>query len=136
MESTCDEGQDLGRLLIEPLGIVDDTQDRDFSSRMSEQGQGGEANQEAIGRSTGDQSERRTEGITLRFWKAPKIRQRRNQQLVEGRETELDLRLDPREPSDLEAGSARGNVFKQGGLADAGLTPDDKRSAHPPPNGT
>ena len=131
-----DEGEDLSRLLIQPLGVVDDAQNRMLFRRMREQGQRGEPDQKTVRRVAGDQSERRSEGVTLRLRKIPKVRKERNEQLVEGGEAELDLRLDPHLPNDPEVRGCGGHVLEQSGLADAGLAPDDERLAHAAPNGS
>lgn len=130
-----DEGEDLGRLLVEPLSVVDDAQDELPFGRLREHGQRGQADQESVGRVAGEQPERRSQGVALRLRQALQVRQERNEQLVQGGEAELDLRLDPHLPDDPEVRGRGGHVPEQRGLADAGLAPDDERLAHAAPNG-
>ena len=57
------------------------------------------------------------------------LAQRREQQLVQAREGELRLRLDPDSAQYPKAPGVVGRVLEQGGLADPRVAPQDQRPA-------
>ena len=65
-QAPCDEPEDLGRRPVEPLRVVDQTQERPFAGGFAEEAEHGQADQEAIRRLARPQAERRGERVALR----------------------------------------------------------------------
>ena len=134
-EPARDEGERLHRGAIEPLRVVHDAEQGPLLRDAAEQGQHGEADQEAIGRVAAAQPERRAEGVALRIRQALEAVQPRRAELVQAGERELHLGLDARSPPDAAARGPRQQVLQQRRLADAGLAPDQQHPAVAGANG-
>jgi hypothetical protein len=98
-----DEAEDLTRGGIEPLGVIDETQQRPLRGDLGQQAERGEGDQEAVGGSTGSQAQRDTEGGLLRLGKRAEPAEHRSAELMQSRERQLHLGLDPGDPGDPKA---------------------------------
>ncbi len=114
------ESQNLRRRLIEPLRVIDHTQQRPV---LGQQAQHRQPHQEPVRRGTLAQPERHPERGLLRLGQPDRPRQERGAQLVQARERELCLGLHPGRVVNPESHRHRGlpHVLQESGLADAGL---------------
>jgi hypothetical protein len=80
--------------MVQPLRIVDDTKKRPLLSDLRQQVQRGEADQEAIRRVSGPESERDAEGIALGAWQMIHMIEHRRTELLQGGISKLHLGLD------------------------------------------
>ena len=133
-EPPRDERERLGRLAVEPVGIVDDTEHRALVGRHRQQAQDGEADQEPVGRSSVRQSERRPRRVALRIRQRVQAVEQRRTQLVERGERELHLGLDAGGADHLASHGRVHQVLEQRALADAGITTHHEHAALPGSN--
>ena len=120
-EAPGDEAQRVRRLLIEPLQVVDEHEQRSRAGVLAEQGERREADQEAIGAVARPQPERRLHGRDLYLGQDLELREDRSQQLLEAGEGQRRLRRRARRAQQPEAVRPLGRVVEQGRLAGAGL---------------
>ena len=117
-ESTGDEEDDLRGGVVEPLRIVDDTQERLPVVRdLGKQRQRGQPNQETVGRLARQQAKDCPERITLRGRQLIGVIQHRRAELVQSAVRELHLRLHPDRGRDPPACGALGDEVQQCALA-------------------
>ena len=121
-----DEAQDLGRGGIEPLGVIDDAQQRPLGGNLGQQAERGQGDQEAVGSGTGGQAQRDAQSGLLWLWKSIEPVEHRRAELVQRREGQLHLGLDAGDPRDTEARRLPGAMVQEGRLADARLAADDQ----------
>ena len=115
------ESQDLARRLVEPLGIVDEADQRAFRGDLGEQAEHGEADDEPV-RSVSDlQPERDAQRLLLRLRQRIEVAEHRPAELVHRRERHLQLGLDADDLRDPTAGRLASAVLHQRGLADPRL---------------
>ncbi len=120
-EATGREGEHLGRRPIEPLGVVDEADEGSIVRHLGQQPQEGQTDEEAIGRRTCPEAERRVEGIALGTGQPDQTVQHRCAELVQPGEGQLHLGFDPSGPCDPAPGRPPFEVVEQHGLADARL---------------
>lgn len=118
--------QRLSRTRIEPLGIVDHTDQRLAGCRLGQQAQYGQAQLEAVGRRSRPQPECRSQGVVLRSGQVLQCGQERRTDLVQHSEGQLRLRLHTGGPHHAEADRGRSHVVEQRGLADTRLAENHK----------
>ena len=128
-ETAADEPENLGRGLVEPLGVLDDADQRLLLCNLGHQRQGGQPHQEPVRGRTFAQPEDRGQRVALRDGQAVKVLQHRRTQLMEAGVREFHLRLHAPGPRDLPAVDPVGEVAQQGALAHARLAAEDDDSA-------
>ena len=130
-QPASDESERQGRRPVEPLGVVDDAEQRPLLRHLGHEPEHGEPDQEAVRRRPGGHAEHGPERVAL--WGRQPLHpvEHRRAQLVQARERELHLRLHPDGPGDRQAGGCPGQVIEQRGLADPRLAAHDQRPADP-----
>ena len=110
------------RRLVQPLRVINNSQQRALLGRLGQQAEDRQSNQERTRRRVGgtpSQSKRDAKRLVLRLREAPHKLKERGAQLLNRRERELHLRLDPGRPRDPKPPPSLDRVLKQRGLADA-----------------
>jgi hypothetical protein len=125
-ESPCHEGKRLRRLPVQPLTIVDDTDERSLLRGVGEQGQDGQADQEPIRSVSVSEAERGTQCVALRARQLGNPIQHRRAHLVQPRKREFHLGLDARCTRNVATLSLLDQVLEQGGLPDTCLAAQDE----------
>ena len=118
-----DEGQDVDRLPIDPLRVVDDAQQRTFARRVAEQCQRRQPDEEDVPAPVAAQPERRFQGLPLRFGQPVARRQEREEEAVQRGEPHPHLRLDAGDSEHDEIVGARDCFVEERRLPDAGFAP-------------
>ena len=131
VQAAGQERQGGGRLVIQPVRVVDQAEQRLGRGAGGQQPQRREPDQEAVGRRTVLQPEGQPERGALRRRKLTGRGQARPEQLVQGGEAELHLALNPADPGNLEVRGGGRQVVQQRGLADPRLAPENERAAQP-----
>ena len=90
---------------------------------MQRAAQQGQTHEEAVGRLSGTEPERRLEGLSLGSWQVLQTFEERLAELMDRGERELHLRLDPDCPQDPALLAPARYVLEQGCLADTGFPP-------------
>jgi hypothetical protein len=134
-EAAGREGECLGRGPVEPLGVVDQADERPVAGGLGQQPQQGQADVEPVRRLPGGEAERGAERIPLGLRQVVQAAQHRGAQLLQPGERQLHLGLDPRRPGDPAPGRRPDEVVEQSGLADARLAPHDQHLALAAPDG-
>jgi hypothetical protein len=124
-----DESQDLRRGGIEPLGVIDETEQRPLRGNLGQQAERGQGDQEAVGSGTGSQAQCDAEGGPLRLWKSAAPVEHRRAELMQSRERQLHLGLDAGDARDAKARRLPSAVVQEGRLADARLPAEDQHRA-------
>jgi hypothetical protein len=131
-QPACHEAEDVGRLLVQPLRVVDHTQNRPDLGRVRQQRKHGEADQERIGRRPAHQPKRDPQRPTLRLGQPVQGREEREEQLVDTGEAESLLGLNRHHPDNLQVRGALNCIVEQCRLSHSGLTAHDQHAAHTP----
>ena len=97
------EPEDLRGGVVEPLGVIDDADQRLGLGDLGQQRQGGQPDQEPVRGVPLAQPERRAERIALRARQTVEVLQHRCAQLMQPGERELHLGFDPRRSRDATA---------------------------------
>ena len=135
LQPPCNECQDLRRGAIEPLLVIHQADHRLLLSRLGQQAQDSQGNEEAIRRRPGTDAERGLQRIALRIRKPVDVIKDRRQQLMQPSEGQLHLRLDTGGTQHAEAGRLLDQVLEQRGLAHARFASDNQRPALTRANG-
>ena len=133
-ETTGHKGQGPRGRTIEPLRVVNGTHEWLLLGGFGQQAEDRQTDQESIRRGVGgtpNQSERDVERVVLGLRQPPPEVEERQTQLLNRRERELHLRLDPRGPGDPKLGCSLDRVLEQRGLADARLSVHHQHAATP-----
>ena len=125
------ERQHTRRRTVEPLRIVDDTEERLLVGRLRQQVEDREPDEERIRRPARAQPERNFQGVALGIRQALHEVETRRAQLVERRERKFHLPLDSDRAGDPEARSRFDRIVEQRGLTDARLPVDRQHAALP-----
>ena len=128
-ETPRHERECLHRHPVEPLGVVDDADERLIPDCVGQQAEHGQADQEAIGRRARAQAERGVQRVALRDRKLPEAAEHRRAQGVQAGEGELHLGFNARRPGDPAPCGGGRHVLQQGCLADPGLAAQDQHPA-------
>jgi hypothetical protein len=132
LQAAAPEGERLERLAVDPLGVVDDReQPLTRPRRVGGEAHRAETHEEGVGRRSCRQPQRRVHRVALVLRKTFDLMEDRNEQAVQGRVPEVTLRFEAGKADDEEVGRPVDGVVEQGGLPDAGITPDDERAAQP-----
>ena len=123
------EHERLGRRAVEPVGVVDDAQQRPLVGGGGEQAQHGDRDQEAVLDPLGRQPEGAAQRGGLHVGQLAGAVEHRPQQLVQAGEGQLGLGLDagPREHAHPVGAGQR--PLQQRGLADPGLAAQHQHTA-------
>jgi hypothetical protein len=127
------EREHLGRGPVQPLGIIDQAQQRPLLGGVGEQAEHRQADQEPVGLRPRTHPERRPERVALRRRQPPEAAQHRPAQLMQAGKGKLHLRLDPGRPGDPKAPGALGRVTQQRCLSDSRFAAQDQHRALPGP---
>ena len=114
---------------IEPLGVIDEAQQRPLRGDLGQQAERGQGDQEAVGSSAGRQAQRDAQSGLLGLGKRAEPVEHRRAELMQPRERQLHLGLDAGDPRDAKAGRLPGAVVQERRLADARLAADDQHRA-------
>ncbi len=133
-QAAGDEGQRLRRHAVQPLGIVDQADDRALVRRLREQPEDGEPDEEAIRRAAGAEAERPRERVPLRRRQPVPVLEHRPAELMQPGERELHLRFGARDADDATATRLPGEVVEQDRFAHARVAADHQRAAAPGPH--
>ena len=128
-QATGDEGQRQRRGLIQPLRVVDDTQQRTLLGHLREQAQHRQPDEEPIRGSAGAQPEHDLHGLPLRRRELLEPVEQRPAQLMQAGEGQLHVRLHPHRPHDGQIRRRRDQVLQQRRLPDPGLAAQHQRPA-------
>jgi hypothetical protein len=123
------EREDLGRLVIDPLRVVDDAQERLFRARRRQHGQRRQADEQAVDRRSFFEAESDAQRSSLAERKFFELRRERMQELMESHEAELHLGFDPGEPLHAQIDGRRNDVVEERGLPDPGFAANHDRAA-------
>src|SRR5918992_707832 len=126
------ERKRLSGLLIQPLGVVDRTEQWPLLGRLREQTERRKPHQKAIRSCARSQPECDAHRVLLWARNAFEPIEHRRTQLLEGGERELHLRLDARGPLNVKARSRADCVVQQGRLAHARLAEENEGAALTP----
>jgi hypothetical protein len=124
-----DEGQRLRRHAVEPLGVIDDADERPLLRDVGKQAEHCEADHEAIRRRTRYEPERRAQRVPLRAGESLETVEQRRAQRMQAGVRELHLGLDPGGAGDPAARRVRCDVLEQRCLAHARLAAEDEHPA-------
>ena len=127
------EPQHLRRRAIQPLDIVHHAQHRALVRGLRQQAQHRKADEEPIRDRSRSQPERGRQRIALRAGKPIEPIQDRPTQLMQRRERELDLRLEPDRAQDPQIRCRPDRVLEQRRLPDPRLAGDHQRGTAPAP---
>ena len=122
-ESTWDDAS------IEPLGVVDQADERSLLSRLRQEPQYGECEEKAVWWLPLGERERRAERGALWSRQSVEAIQQRRAQLMQSGERELHLRLNGRRPDHMTPCCSVPHVLEERRLADARLPCHDERAA-------
>jgi hypothetical protein len=129
VQAPGDEDERVRRRAVEPLGIVDEAQDRALVARLGQQAQQTERHEEAVVDPVEAEAERAAQGGRLRRGQPVDERELRPDELVHPGERQLVLGLDPRAAHHAHPVAGVLGVREQRRLADARLAADDERGA-------
>ena len=129
IEPARDELQRVGGPGIEPVGVVDEAQDRLLLGELGQQRQRTGVDEEALLPAAVREPERGPQRGGLRCGQPVEVAQRRAQKLLQRGERQLGLRLDPARGEHVHVARAGARVLEQDRLADTGLAAQRQRSA-------
>jgi hypothetical protein len=125
-EPAGDERQRLHRDAVQPLGIVDDADQRRLLGHLGQEAQHGQPDEEPVRRLAAAHAERGAQRITLRIGDPIHAVQQWSTELMQAGERELHLGLDAGRRGDPAARRARDEVLEQRRLADPRLAAHDQ----------
>ena len=117
METAGDETENLGGCVVEPLRVVDDTDERLLLGYLREERQRGQPHEKAVRRWARAEAEHRGKGVALRIRQVIDSIHHRRAELMKPAVRELHLGLDTYRSSDMPARDSIGHVVEQGALA-------------------
>ena len=123
------ERQRLRRRAVQPLGVVDQADQRLLAPDLGQQPEQRQADQEAIRRRARAQAERGAQRVALRAGQGVEPVEHRRAQLLQRGERQPGLRLHARGARHLAVGRPLGHVGQQRRLADPRLAPQHQRPA-------
>jgi hypothetical protein len=123
-----DEGQRQRRGLIQPLRVIDDTEQRTLLSHLGEQGQHPQPDKKPIRRGAGAQPKHDFKGLSLWRGKPRSPIEQRCAQLLQAGVRQLHLRLNPHRPNDGQLRRRLDQVLQQRRLPDPSLPSQNQRS--------
>ena len=130
VEASSDERQELLRLAIEPLRIVDDAEHGCLHGKAGEQCQNGEPDEETVGGARFDPTEGGLQRSALRRGKALGLAEDRQEEAMKPCEAQALLGLDAVDPQHPESLRLLPRSHQERRLADAGFAPQHEGPAH------
>jgi hypothetical protein len=124
-----DESKHLIRSLVEPVRVINETEQWLLLGHGGQQAEYGEGDEEPVRSTTGRPAQRDAQRILLGLRKSVETGKHRRAQLMDTGERQLHLGLDTCDLRDTKVGSLSCGVPQQGGLSDASLATDDEDSA-------
>ena len=97
-----DKGQRLQGFPVDPLCVIDQTQERSFSRKIGQQAQGAETDEEPVGRCPGQATERHRDRLGLRNRKTVTAPDHPGAELMQGGVRQRQLGLHARNPEHRE----------------------------------
>ena len=129
------ERERSGRCAVEPLRVVDHTQQRLRLGRFGEETENREPDEKRARRRPAAESEGDAERVPLRIREPLEELEDRRAELLQRRVVELHISFDARGPNDAKTVARLDRVVEQRGLADAGVSVHDKYGAVAAPGG-
>jgi hypothetical protein len=132
-QAASDERKGPRRRMIQPMRVINNSQQRPLLSRLRQQAEDRQSDQERIRRGPRNESERDAKRLALRLrlrQTVQKLEERRTQ-LLNRCEREFHLRLDPGRPGDPELARGLNRVFEQRRFADARFAVHHQHDAAP-----
>ena len=123
------ERENPRRYLVQPMRVVDDTEQRTLVCRLREQGQDCQPHEESIRRGAFVQAECNLQGVALRRRESLYGFEQRRAELVQGRERKLHLGLHARGAKEPHVRGRRHDVVQKRCLPDAGIAVKHQRAA-------
>ena len=118
-EPVRDEPQGAPGRAVEPLGVVDQAEQRLARGRLRQEAQDGEADEVAVLPGSRTEPEHRLQRLTLRLRQCGKVVEQRPAQLLEPGVREIGLALDAPRPNDAEPRRGISGAVQQRGLSHA-----------------
>jgi glyoxylase-like metal-dependent hydrolase (beta-lactamase superfamily II) len=128
-QATGHELESAGRCVVEPLRVVDDTQQLLLSGRLREETESGEADEKWTWRRALANPERDTERVALGIWKRVKKTEDRLAKPLQSRVVERHLRLYAGGANNAKIAPRLDRELKQRGLPDPGVSLHHQDSA-------
>ena len=130
-ETAGREPKHLRRSAIQPLRVIDDTYEWLLLGSLGQEAEDRQSDQEPIRRGPRTESESDAKRVVLGLREALHKLEERGTQLLNRREWELHLRLDPEGPGDPKVPSHLDRVLEQRGLANPRLSTHHQNPAVP-----
>ena len=131
-QAASDERERPRRGIVQPMRVIDDSQERPLLGGLSQQAEDRQSNQERVWRGASDESERDAKRVVLGLRQTFQEVETRVAQLVNRCERELHLRLHPGRPRDPKLARSLDRVLEQRRLADARFAIHHQHAAAPP----
>jgi hypothetical protein len=119
------EPQDLEGGAVEPLSVLHDAEEGLLFGDLGQERQCSESDEETVRCGPGREAERDAQRVSLWRWKPVEAVQHRRTELMEPRERQLHLGLDPGDLGHTEALGPLRKAVQQCGLSDSGLAAHD-----------
>src|ERR687896_1749225 len=129
LQSSSDEDQRARGRLVQPVGIVDQADERGLFRGLRKQSEDGDRDQEALIAAAPLHAEGRSQGTLLRWRESLELWKHRPENLVQSGEGKLRLRLYAAASEQLRLRCAPGRVLEQGGFADSRLASKHENAA-------
>jgi hypothetical protein len=126
------EDERLRRRFVDPVGIVDDGEERPIFRRRGEDAQGRGGDGEAARSRGWGQGQRTAQGARLHWRDAVEQLEHRSDELIDRRVGELGVRFAPSSLEDAQPFRGRDRVLQERALPDPWLAAHHKRRASPP----
>ena len=120
-QAASHEGQRARRRAIEPLRVIDHSEERLLLGGLRQQAEHRQPHEERSRRRAGAESERDGERVALGVWEPLHQREKRRTQVLQRRKRQLHLALDAARAGDAELSLRLDRVIQQRRLADARL---------------
>jgi hypothetical protein len=123
LHASSDETEYVGASGVEPVGVLDDDEERRLARSLRKQLQGRQRDQEDVGRAPLDHPERGGERIPLGRWKRADLREQGVQEPVQAgkRHPRFERRAGGAEHRHAERFGPFRGLVEQGRLSDAGM---------------
>ena len=129
LQTARDEAQDARGIVVEPVRVIDHTEQRQLLGRVAEQRQRREPDDEVMRGRADTESEHGFERAPLRLREELEVLQHRPAQLVQSAEREPRLRRGPERARNVPAVRVTTHVLEECALSDAGLAAHDDDAA-------
>ena len=124
-----DEAEDQSRGVVQPLGVLHETEQRPLLGRGGQQAEHGESDQEPVRDVTGCEAQGDVQRVLLRLRQRVELVEQRRAELMDPGERQLHLRLHARDLRHTESRGMTRGVPEQRRLSDARLASDDQNGA-------